>query len=112
MKAAKAALNCEQAHLETRRGTHKQAKEYCAKTDETHLEGPFTFGEEPQQGQRNDLEELGNRVLEGELADEVIIDGGAVGFRNQRALQGLQLIRDRKNMPLWRTMRVLWFWGE
>jgi len=42
------------AHWEMRRGTHEQAKEYCMKP-ESRIEGPWTQGKEPAQGERNDL---------------------------------------------------------
>ena len=44
------------AHLEQRRGTREQARDYCSK-EESRLEGPFIYGEFEKggQGQRNDL---------------------------------------------------------
>ncbi len=45
-------------HLEPRRGTHTQAKEYCSK-DDTRVEGPWTFGDDEgipeSQGARTDM---------------------------------------------------------
>lgn len=41
-------------HWDIRRGTHDQAKAYANK-EETRLEGPWTVGEEPSQGKRNDI---------------------------------------------------------
>lgn len=43
------------AHLETRRGTHEQAKIYCTK-EESRVLGPFDFGDAPAPGRRTDLE--------------------------------------------------------
>lgn len=82
MEGAKRALEDETAHLEIRRGTHEEAKAYASKTtDPTFLSGPYEFGEEPQQGRRNDLEHLGSRILQGERADDVILEGGATAIR-------------------------------
>lgn len=33
-----------------------QARDYCKKRDETYLEGPWAYGDEPQQGKRMDLD--------------------------------------------------------
>lgn len=45
------------AHVEPRRGTHKQAKEYCMKAD-SRVKGPWEAGKEPKQGDRSDLKAL------------------------------------------------------
>jgi len=44
-------------HWQPRRGTHEQARDYAQKED-TRTDGPFVYGEEPQQGKRNDLVEI------------------------------------------------------
>lgn len=41
-------------HWEPREGTHKQARDYCSKI-ESRVEGPWSYGIEPHQGQRTDL---------------------------------------------------------
>lgn len=47
------------AHLEPQRGTDKQADDYASKEeDETHVAGPWRFGELDSQGQRHDLKGL------------------------------------------------------
>lgn len=48
----------EKAHLECRRGTAKQAIDYCRKKDETFLAGPYEFGETKVQGHRSDIKEF------------------------------------------------------
>ena len=49
----KANLNS-RAHWENRKGSHQQAVDYCKK-EESRIDGPWQFGEGPQQGKRNDL---------------------------------------------------------
>lgn len=46
-----------EAHWEPRRGSHSQARDYCSK-EETRVKGPWTFGVEPEQGKRTDLDEV------------------------------------------------------
>lgn len=67
------------SHLEVRKGSHKQAVEYCTKSD-TRQAGPYSMGEEPKgQGHRSELDiiraKIEDRITEGnfnekELADE------------------------------------------
>jgi len=52
------------AHWEPRNGTHEQARDYCSK-EETHIDGPWTVGDEPAQGTRTDLLSLKRSVDEG-----------------------------------------------
>jgi len=48
----------ERAHFEPRRGSQADNIKYCSKDDETHLEGPWVWGEPARQGQRSDLLEI------------------------------------------------------
>ena len=41
--------------MEKRRGTAKQAADYCKKNDDTHLAGPWELGEISQQGVDREL---------------------------------------------------------
>lgn len=45
----------ERAHFDVRRGSQADNIKYCSKDDETHLEGPFVWGEPARQGARSDL---------------------------------------------------------
>jgi hypothetical protein len=45
------------AHWERRRGSHKEAKDYCMK-EESRLEGPFEFGTEPQEVGKRETPQL------------------------------------------------------
>lgn len=55
------------AHFEKRKGTKKQARDYCMKKDETYRDGPWEFGlfDEGDQGKRNDIAEMRDAILDG-----------------------------------------------
>lgn len=51
------------AHWEVMRGTPAQALEYTSK-EETRVDGPVTWGNQPQQGKRNDLHDVATILRE------------------------------------------------
>lgn len=59
-------------HLETRRGTRDQARDYCMK-EETRVDGPFEFGDFGRggQGSRNDLQDVVDCIDEKGLAHAI-----------------------------------------
>lgn len=52
------------AHIEKRKGSHSQARDYCSK-EETRILGPFESGDEPKPGKRNDLLEVKDSIDNG-----------------------------------------------
>lgn len=63
-----------QIHLERRRGTRQEARDYCRK-EETRVSGPYECGEwRTDQGKRNDLETIREKIKAGvsetEIADQ------------------------------------------
>lgn len=62
MKRVRTAVG-QNPHVEIRRGTRDQAREYAMKED-TRIEGPWEHGERTQQGQRTDLEALARCIKE------------------------------------------------
>lgn len=59
-----------EAHWEPRRGSHTQARDYCSKED-TRVEGPWTFGVEPEQGKRTDLDDVKEAIDSGASMKEI-----------------------------------------
>lgn len=78
--------NCPKGiHWEPRRGTHEQAKAYASKED-TRTHGPWVYGEEPQQGKRNDLQEVADYVKDHTMAEVAEAYPSAV-FRYAKGIQ-------------------------
>ena len=61
LNAAKGLLGSQDFHLEKSNGSEKDNHDYCSKTDDTHLAGPWEFGtykpEAGNKGTRNDLKQ-------------------------------------------------------
>lgn len=53
------------AHLEVRKGTFAQAEDYATKAD-TRIDDPVRFGDAPNQGKRTDLDDVRDRVRNGD----------------------------------------------
>lgn len=72
------------AHLEVRRGSHADARQYCAKDD---VDDFFEEGEEPvEQGARSDLESLKNDLRSGKRMADIADDHFATFLKYQRGI--------------------------
>lgn len=84
-----------EAHWEKRRGTQRQAKEYCSKED-TRVSGPFEHGTfEETQGRRNDLRDCVESLKSGGLK-RVRDEHPDTFVKYHRGLRELQLAFDRE----------------
>jgi hypothetical protein len=94
-------------HFAQRKGSQKQATDYCRKL-ETRVEGPWEFGEIHKQGARNDLYE----------ATEVLKHKGIVAVAEQlptvfvKYNTGLQKLQMALFKNKWREIKVIVYWGE
>lgn len=77
----------ERAHLEIRRGTREQARDYCMK-DESRVEGPWEYGNFATggQGKRTDVLELKNVLLAGATERQILEQLPQQWFQYQRAI--------------------------
>lgn len=85
------------AHLEPRRGSKRQAFDYCTKED-TRVSDPVEWGEldlEDRQGQRSDLAVIHEAVLSGASLEEVLTQFPQA-LRNVNGLRELISLRDRR----------------
>jgi len=76
----------EGAHFERRKGTQKQAIDYCSKED-TRVDGPYRFGEPNAQGKRSDLEEVKKRIRDGASVNEIAEDHFASWVKYHKAFK-------------------------
>lgn len=100
MNAVKEMLGCPSAHLEQRRGTRNQARDYCMK-EESRIAGPYELGvweldPNGNQGKRTDLDELASRVAAGDSLLDVAEHSPATYIRNYRGIQNYKFLIDQQ----------------
>ena len=95
------------AHLEVMRGTHEQNMEYITKEDKD----PYTRGEKPTPGKRNDISAVVERMTSGEHIDDMITEPevSTMFVKYSKGFTALQakLIPNRTQPP-----KIIWLFGE
>lgn len=97
-----------ECHVEKRRGTAKQASDYCKK-ETGCLAGPFEFGTISNQGKRSDMEEIRDRFIKGDTIKDIAFDHPGQFVRNSRGLRELQaLVQPPIESHTLKQVYVLW----
>lgn len=78
-------------HWEVRKGTHEQALAYVNK-DESRIDGPWTFGNPPEPGKRNDLLLCIQDVQAGATDQELLEKYATTWARNYRAIREIRTL--------------------
>lgn len=87
-------------------GDADQNKIYCSK------DGKFTeFGKLPISGERNDLEQLKNRIIEGTKVDEITMENPMMYHQYGRTLERIETIVNRGKYRTWMTEGI-WLHGK
>lgn len=90
------------AHLEKRKGTAQQARDYCMKPD-TREDGPWEFGTwtAPEPGKRTDIEDLKDFVLTGapKTKEDIMDAFPGLYARHRNFVDELMARRTRQDLP-------------
>jgi hypothetical protein len=93
-------------HIENRRGSSKQASDYCKKDGEF-----YEFGELSSQGARADLLELKSNIMSGSMTvDDVVLDDPVKYHQYGRTLNKIEDLRLRKLFRNF-TTKGIWLYG-
>ena len=128
-KSVKDALGDPAAHLQVRRGTRVQARDYSLKTEET-LERypkwrghgvrkadtvPFEFGtwdERRRPGRRTDLDIVWNKIKAGAAEYDILEEFPALYMRNYRAIAKARQMYTTRHQVYHRDVDVRVYWGN
>ena len=93
------------SHVEGMRGSLSQNDDYCSK------EGAMKhFGTRPTPGERLDLEDIKQRIMEGESVDELTMWNPELFHQYGRTLSKIEQIQLRKKFRTWMTVGK-WYYG-
>lgn len=106
MSGVKKAINCKSAHLEKRRGTRDQARDYCMKS-ESQVQGPFEYGTWIKgQGHRTDLDDVGDMIKNEKKEVEIFEAHPTTYIKYSRGIKAARELIGCKTAPTWREMSV------
>jgi hypothetical protein len=100
------------AHIEQRRGSHIQAKEYCSKTD-TRITPTYEWGDENEQGKRNDLSDILDMIYEGRTINDIINTYPSQYLRYRNNIEHLyERHKSELTLKTFRQLQVTYVWGK
>lgn len=97
------------AHWEPRRGSHKQARDYCMKED-TRVSGPWEMGVPPAQGKRTDLDLVKEAIDDGATLPDIADDYFTQFVKYHKGLQ-LYFTMKQDGSPRDFKTRVVYIYG-
>lgn len=110
MKQVKTILGT-RVHLEVRKGTAQQARDYCMK-EEGRVSGPWEEGKYLGRGRRTDLENIAQKLRKRKL-EEVAEEEPGMYIRYHRGLKALKTVYNKTERGNgWIKPEIHVFWGD
>lgn len=97
-------------HIEVRRGSQKQAIQYCQK-EETYVGKRFTYGVPKEQGKRNDLEAVNDMIKAGKTLIEINDEMPTMIMKYSRGIKESMFINDSKKKEF-RKVKTSVYYGK
>lgn len=114
MSGVKALTGNNKIHLEKRRGTREEARDYCRK-EESRVDGPWEFGswEAGGSGARNDLKRCWEDLTNGASWKDLVENHPITFIKHHRGLKAAKFELDTaKYSKEQRDVQVTVYWGE
>lgn len=111
MTGTKSLFDGVSVHLEPRKGTRDQARDYCSK-EESRIGGPWEFGSIPtKKGERTDLKRAWESLKAGASDLDLFEELPQVAFKYQRGIQAARSVLARPRNPENKPEIFIW-WGD
>lgn len=111
LKTVKEILGDETAHIEKRMGTQEQAIKYCQK-EQGRLHGPYEFGNKNEQGKRNDLHEVSDKLKEGYKLLDIIKENTETYIKYSRGIEKAKFWLDKEKSQDIREVKTYVYYGK
>lgn len=105
MNRVKNLLGSNTIHVEKRRGTRSEARDYAQK-EETRFAGPFVFGEWVEDGERTDLQRFYDAVKSRKSNRELIDEEPEMFAKHFKLIQPLRMAFQQEVAQQWRQLNV------
>lgn len=88
------------ARLASRRGSQKQAIDYCKKRDDTYIAGPYEFGTPARQGERQDIINFKDDIIRGASSKELITEHTLEYFKYHKIIPHVRQLFKKQDPPI------------
>ena len=104
---------CPSAHIESRKGTKKQARDYCMKAD-TRVSGPYEYGTFAEERERTDLTDILAMIEDGATDYEIMQAYPSQYFFNHKHIENVREMFNQRKFGNKRRMdmQVVYIYGS